>query len=67
MVYLRNNSIFAHGLGPVGRTDYTSFRDFVIGVLTHYCEIEGISMRQYTEDMLWMSPLHSKYYTSIGR
>jgi CRISPR-associated protein (TIGR02710 family) len=67
MVYLRNNSIFAHGLGPVGRTDYTSFRDFVIGVLTKYCELEGISMRQYTEDMLWISPLHSKYYTSIGR
>lgn len=28
MVYLRNNSIFAHGLGPVGEMDYRKFKKF---------------------------------------
>ena len=29
MVSLRNNSVFAHGLGPVGNHDFYKFRDFV--------------------------------------
>jgi CRISPR-associated protein (TIGR02710 family) len=67
MVYLRNNSIFAHGLGPVGKSDYTRFRDFVIEVLSKYCLLESINMRQYIEDLRWISPMHSVYYTAIGR
>ena len=67
MVYLRNNSIFAHGLGPVGKSDYTRFRDFVIEVLSKYCLLESINMRQYIEDLRWISSMHSVYYTAIGR
>jgi hypothetical protein len=66
MVYLRNNSIFAHGLGPVGKADYMKFRDFVIDVLAKYCSLEGISMKQYSDDVQWVSPLRSRYYASIG-
>ena len=66
MVYLRNNSIFAHGLGPVGKADYMKFRDFVIDVLVKYCSLEGISMKQYSDDVKWVSPLRSRFYASIG-
>ena len=66
MVYLRNNSIFAHGLGPVGKADYMKFRDFVIDVLVKYCSLEAISMKQYSDDVQWVSPLRSRYYASIG-
>ena len=67
MVYLRNNSIFAHGLGPVGVTDYVRFRDFVLDVFSKYCELEDIPYAQYSDDVRWYSPLHSLYYTNIGR
>ena len=67
MVYLRNNSIFAHGLGPVGVTDYVRFRDFVFDVFSKYCELEDIPYAQYSDDVRWYSPLHSLYYTNIGR
>lgn len=67
MVYLRNNSIFAHGLGPVGVTDYTRFRNFVIEVFEKYCSLEEIDFAQYSEDVRWYSPIHSLYYTNIGR
>lgn len=30
MVFLRNNSIFAHGLGPVGAQDFGKFKKFVL-------------------------------------
>ena len=42
MVSLRNNSIFAHGLGPVGNHDFYKFRDFVKEIFEVFCKIEGI-------------------------
>ncbi|MCR5608720.1 MAG: TIGR02710 family CRISPR-associated protein [Lachnospiraceae bacterium] len=47
MVYLRNNSIFAHGLGPVSYDDYKKFRNFVTEILKEFSEIEGINHEQY--------------------
>ena len=47
MVYLRNNSIFAHGLGPVSYEDYFKFRNFVMELLKDFSDIEGINFEQY--------------------
>lgn len=66
MVYLRNNSIYAHGLGPVGKRDYERFRDFTIEVLVKFCRLEGIDMEGYIEDVEWLNPKNSLYYTGLG-
>ena len=66
MVYLRNNSIFAHGLGPVGRTNYETFRDFTVSVLQKYCRLEDIPMDQYIENITWLNPMDSKFYSGMG-
>ena len=62
MVYLRNNSIFAHGLGPVGYGDYKKFRDFVLEVFQSFCGIERVSYQSYTRNIKWISPFESKNY-----
>ena len=67
MVYLRNNSIFAHGLGPVGPADYRRFKDFVEEVFAKYCRIEEIDMETLTDIMQWKSPIHSQYYAHLGQ
>lgn len=66
MVYLRNNSIFAHGLGPVDRTDYIRFRDFVMEILMKYCGLEKINFEKCRQNICWISPLHSTYYGNLG-
>lgn len=64
MVFLRNNSIFAHGLGPVGVHDFTKFKTFVLEVFERFCGIEKISYKEYRENMAWIDPVKSKYYTT---
>lgn len=63
MVYLRNNSIFAHGLGPVGRTDYIKFRKFVEEMFIELCRIEQIDFTGEKAIMEWVNPMDSKYYS----
>ena len=64
-VYLRNNSIFAHGLSPVSYSDYLRFKETVTSLFQQLCTIEKIDFEQYMQDMEWLNPLQSKYY-SIG-
>ncbi len=60
MVFLRNNSIFAHGLGPVGRNDYERFKNFVIGFFEEFCKVEGVDFAEYSRDIRWINPKESK-------
>lgn len=64
MVFLRNNSIFAHGLGPVGINDFKKFQNFVLQMFERFCAIEKINYKEYQENMAWIDPLKSKYYTT---
>lgn len=65
MVYLRNNSIFAHGLGPVSKDDFSKFKEFVKERFYILCMIEKISFKQYLADVKLINPTDSKNY-SIG-
>lgn len=65
MVYLRNNSIFAHGLGPVGKEDFQKFKKFVMELLEEFCNLEEMNYHQYLEDMQWLSPFHSRNYARM--
>ena len=56
VVFLRNNSIFAHGLGPVSEGDYRKFRDFVLELFQHFCRIEKISYKIHNEIFNWVMP-----------
>ena len=66
MVSLRNNSIFAHGLGPVGEGDYCKFRNFVIEMFQSFCEIEGIDFHLYEKICQFLNPINSKYYKIVS-
>jgi len=66
MVYLRNNSIFAHGLGPVGEANYTKFREFVVLVLKRFCRIENIDFDKMALNVTYINPRQSKFYTKTG-
>ena len=57
MVYQRNNSIFAHGLGPVSKHDYEKFRDFVIMVFRQFCKIERIDYEKEEKVFWWVLPV----------
>ncbi len=65
MVYLRNNSIFAHGLGPVAEADFEKFRRFVIDLFREFCALEGVDFASYSQDAAWLNPLHSKNYAGM--
>lgn len=65
MVYLRNNSIFAHGLGPVPEDDFMKFRAFVIDIFKEFCVIEGIDFDSYSRDVTWLNPIHSRNYVRM--
>ena len=66
MVYLRNNSIFAHGLGPVGEANYTKFREFVVMVLKKFCALENIDFDKMALNVSYINPRQSKFYTQTG-
>ena len=61
-VYLRNNSIFAHGLGPVSYSDFQKFKEFVLDMFRIFCQIEKIDYESYRQDMVWLNPMDSRYY-----
>ena len=63
MVFLRNNSIFAHGLGPVGEADYRKFKRFVEDMFLELCGIENVDFHKEKETMRWINPMDSKYYS----
>lgn len=63
MVYLRNNSIFAHGLGPVGELDYHKFKKFVEDMFRELCEIEKVDFAREKQMMEWVNPMDSQYYS----
>ncbi len=65
MVYLRNNSIFAHGLGAVSRQDYIKFKSFVQEMFQEFCVIEKINYAEYLEEITWLNPTKSKYYSKL--
>lgn len=61
-VYLRNNSIFAHGLGPVSYADFRKFKTFVLEMFRSFCQIEHIDYEEYARSMVWLNPMDSLYY-----
>lgn len=65
MVYLRNNSIFAHGLGPVGEADYRRFKKFVEDMFQELCIIEQVDFDGEKKLMEWVNPMDSKYYSGM--
>ncbi|MCD7715323.1 MAG: TIGR02710 family CRISPR-associated CARF protein [Lachnospiraceae bacterium] len=66
MVSLRNNSIFAHGLGPVQREDYFKFRNFVTELFQHFCELEKVNFAVYEQACAFLNPINSQYYQIMG-
>ncbi|MDO4340866.1 MAG: TIGR02710 family CRISPR-associated CARF protein [Eubacteriales bacterium] len=66
MVSLRNNSIFAHGLGPVKEEDYYKFRDFVTEMFQEFCKTENIDFDLYKKTCRFLNPITSKYYKIMG-
>ena len=65
MVHLRNNSIFAHGLGPVGEASNLRFSEFVTGVFKLFCKIEDVSFKEIAEYMEWIMPQKSENYMRV--
>lgn len=63
MVYLRNNSIFAHGLGPVGKMNFEKFKKFVEEMFRELCVIEEVNFAEGTRIMEWVNPMDSEYYS----
>ena len=61
-VYLRNNSIFAHGLGPVSYSDFKKFKEFVLEMFQTFCQIENIDYDAYSKSMEWRNPMDSRFY-----
>lgn len=57
MVSLRNNSIFAHGLGPVSYGDYMKFRSFVEVLFQSFCTCEGIDFEEGKENAQFCNPI----------
>lgn len=66
MVFLRNNSIFAHGLGSVSKDDFMKFRKFVMDLFIEFCMVEKIDFDSYIQDIQWLNPLASKNYVRMG-
>ena len=65
MVRLRNNSIFAHGLGAVSLQDYMKFRNFVKQVFREFCDIEGVAFDKWQQLFSWINPMESSYYAGM--
>lgn len=64
MDFLRDNSIFAHGLGPVAAKDYEKFRDFAVEFFKEYCKIEKISFEKISESFVWINLMEAAKYTT---
>ena len=67
MVFLRNNSIFAHGLGPVSHKDYIRFRTFVVELFEKFCVIEKMNLKECEQYCNWINPMLSVNYSRAIR
>lgn len=67
MVYLRNNSIFAHGLGPVNHHDYYKFRTFVFEKFRTFCSLEKMDFEECEKYVEWINPMSSVNYSHAIR
>ena len=67
MVYLRNNSIFAHGLGPVNHHDYYKFRTFVFELFRTFCSLEKMDFEECEKFVEWINPMSSVNYSHAIR
>ena len=67
MVFLRNNSIFAHGLGPVNHKDFIRFRTFVFDMFRNFCEIENMDFKECEQYIAWINPMLSENYARAIR
>lgn len=67
MVYLRNNSIFAHGLGPVSHKDFSRFRTFVFDMFRSFCSIEKMNLDDCEHYIEWINPMNSANYARAIR
>ncbi len=65
MVHLRNNSIFAHGLGPVPEQDFEKFQNLVVELFRKFCQVEQVDFEEYVKDMEWINPLHTENYAGM--
>lgn len=65
MVYLRNNSIFAHGLGAVSNDDFQRFKQFVTGMFQDFCKIEQLDFEERCREIAFMNPMESAYYANV--
>lgn len=65
MVFLRNNSIFAHGLGPISKEEYERFQEFVEQLFREFCCLEGIEFEELKKQTIWRNPADSKYYSGL--
>lgn len=61
-VSLRNHSIFAHGLGPVGKDVYLRFEEFVKEMFRKLCRLEEVEYESCREIFCWVQPADSAYY-----
>lgn len=61
-IELRNNSIFAHGLGPVGKEDFQEFKKLVEEMFRELCHIERVSFKGQKDIVTWVNPMDSQYY-----
>lgn len=61
-VKIRNYNIFAHGFCSLSKEDYDKFEKFVIQVFEHFCEIEGVNIKEYEKCIRFIHPEESKYY-----
>lgn len=67
MVFLRNNSIFAHGLGPVRKADFEKFRGFVVELFIGFCKIEKVDYEKYLQITTLVDPTKSCNYASLRK
>ena len=67
MVYLRNNSIFAHGLGPVNHHDFVKFRSFVFDIFKTFCRVEKINFEENEKYIEWINPMMSANFSRAIR
>ena len=65
MVFLRNNSIFAHGLGPVTTQEFMRFKQFVEEIFMEFCGLENIPFAVYRQITTWVSPFQSQNYSGM--
>lgn len=56
MVFLRNNSIFAHGLGPVKVEDFIKFKNFVLELFEEFLHVERVNYKEYRKNITWAIP-----------